>query len=360
VKPFGPRRARDLAIVAAVVALAGAALADTVRNGASEGAGGEPDVTAPLTMTNDVPRLVLPAVRVPGRIALTEAVGCGLRVVDTITGRESSVPRVATSCEVWAPRIGGRVAYGVDRPGGAETRFRVLDLANPRARSGEMEMTFGPMAWSPDGRALAWCDTATSGFELTLGGEPERLDHCPRAYDSGGVTAYALDRAIFVDGHRLLTVGGHADQLAWGIDGSLAVVVNRERVERYEGERLVRVAALPPEAQGRPLTFSPDNCAALVLETALVRLIDLGCFRGRGGFTTLSVDNCTNRPDDVTLRCARYPAPRTFEGGDAAWSPDGEWIAVAEPEAVVFHRVVGRYAAVRWPVAAARVAWTLG
>jgi hypothetical protein len=361
VKPFDPRRARDLAIVAAVVTLAGVALADTVRNGtASERAPQPRGEAASTSVAEPGGRLVLPALRVSGRIALTEAVGCALRVVDTVAGRESSVPRLATSCELWAPRVGARLAYGVRGPSGAATRFRVVDLANPRATSGEHAMTFGPMAWGPDGRRLAWCDSATSGFELALGNRPARLDHCPRAYDPSGRTAYALDRDVFVGGRRLLTAGGHVDQLAFGRDGSLALVVNGQRIERYVGDRLVRATTLPRAARGRRLSFAPDNCAVLVTQTAVIRLIDLGCFRGRSGFTTLSIDNCTNRPRDVTLRCARYPAPRTFEGGDAAWSPDGEWIAVAEADAVVFHRVVGRYAAVRWPVAAARVAWLLG
>jgi len=361
VKRFGPRRARDIAVVAAVVGLAGVALVDTVRNGTASERASEPRGKAESASAADSgPRLALPAVRVSGRIALTEAVGCALRVVDTVAGRESSVPRLTTSCELWAPRVGARVAYGVRGPSGAETRFRLVDLANPRATLGEYAMTFSPMAWRPDGRALAWCDSATSGFELVVGERPERLDHCPRAYDPRGRTAYALDRDAFVGGRRLVRAGGHVDQLAFGLDGSLALVVNRQRIERYEGDRLVQATRLPRMAQGRPLTFAPDNCAVLVTQTAVIRLVELGCFRGRRAFTTLSIDNCTDRPRDVTLRCARYPAPRTFEGGDAAWSPDGEWIAVAEPDAVVFHRVVGRYAAVRWPIAAAAVAWLLG
>ena len=64
---------------------------------------------------------------------------------------------------------------------------------------------------------------------------------------------------------------------------------------------------------------------------ALVRLIDLGCFRGR--------------------------APLTFNGVYADWSPDGKWIAVAEPDAVVFYRVVGSPVGVRWNVAVGQLAW---
>jgi hypothetical protein len=359
VKPFRPRRARDLAIVAAVVALAGAALADAVRDGTVLERSPEGRERGARTSA-DPSRLRLPPVAAPGRVAFTEAVGCALRVVDARSGTEADVPRRATSCELWAPRIGGRVAYGVDTPVATETQFSILDLTNPEASFPEYEMTFGPMAWAPDGSTLAWCDSATSGFELELGNRPERLDHCPRAYDPGGLTAYALGPDVFIGVHRLLRAGGHVHRLSWGLDESLAVVVDGRRIERYDGDRLAQTTTLEEDARGWPLAFSPDNCAALVTETALVRLVDVGCFRGRRAFTTLSVDNCTNRPDDVTLRCARYPAPRIFEGADAAWSPDGEWIAVVEANAIVFHRVVGRYAAVRWPVAAEQLVWLLG
>jgi hypothetical protein len=44
----------------------------------------------------------------------------------------------------------------------------------------------------------------------------------------------------------------------------------------------------------------------------------------------------------------------------ADWSPDGKWIAVAEPDAVVFHQVVGGEASVRWNVVAGQLAWLSG
>ena len=131
-------------------------------------------------------------------------------------------------------------------------------------------------------------------------------------------------------------------QLAWGIDGSLAVLVEGCRVDRYEGGRLVGAARVPRSTLpyfGRldcPLgdissDLAPDNCAALSVGGAVVQLVDLGCFQGG--------------------------APRNFKGVYADWSPDGKWIAVAEPDAVVFHRVVGRDASVRWNVAVGQIAW---
>ena len=147
---------------------------------------------------------------------------------------------------------------------------------------------------------------------------------------------------IVVGGRPLLRARGPVWHLAWGVDGSLAVLVEGGRVDRYEGGRLVGTASVTTPSNDRPPSRSwptladlaPDNCAALSVSGDVVRLIDLGCFQGR--------------------------APRTFKGVYADWSPNGKWIAVAEPDAVVFHRVVGREASVRWDVVAGQLAWLSG
>lgn len=90
---------------------------------------------------------------------------------------------------------------------------------------------------------------------------------------------------------------------------------------------------MPEFLRGRPLVLAPDNCAALVVHAELVALLDLGCFAG----------------EDTE--------PRPFVGHAAAWSPDGDWIAVAEGQTVAFHRVVGKSRFVRWNVEARDLAW---
>ena len=357
-------------LVAAVVALGGAALADALRDRTAEEArdgraataattdereasattAEEPqDGQTPTAATTDevepsVPRL--PGGAASGLLAFTAPGACELRAIDVRSGRMLDLPRLETSCELYAPRIGSRVAYSVpDDVGGDAKHFSVLDLAHPRASFGEYDRSF-PIAWGPDGSTLAWCDdTYESGFELSRGQRPQRLDYCPRAYDPRGVTASVNDRQeIVIGGRPLLKARRPVWQLAWGIDGSLAVLVEGCRVDRYEGGRLVgaaRVARSTPYygSADCPLgdissDLAPDNCAALSVRGDVVRLIDLGCFQGR--------------------------APRTFEGVYADWSPDGKWIAVAEPDAVVFHRVVGGEASVRWDVVAGQLAWLSG
>ena len=356
------RRALNLAIVAAVVALGAAALTDALRDRTTEEARDGRAATAattdereasattveegqdgqtPTTTTDEGEASVLrlPGGAASGLLAFTVPGGCELRAIDLHSGRMLHIPRLETNCELYAPRVGTRVAYSVhDDWGSAKRHFSILDLEHPRASFGDYLGDWNP-AWSPDGSTLAWCDTPRSGFELSRGTRPKRLHQCPQAYDPSGVTASVNDRQqIVVGGRPLLRARRPIWHFAWGVDGSLAILVDGRRVDRYEGRRLVGTASVPPSGPDRFLTIpgdlAPDNCAALSVGGDVVRLTDLGCFQGR--------------------------APRTFKGLYADWSPNGKWIAVAEPDAVVFHRVVGREASVRWNVVAGQLAWLSG
>ena len=354
------RRALNLAIVAAVVALGAAALTDALRDRTTEEARDGRAATAattdereasattveegqdgqtPTTTTDEDEAWKLPGGAASGLLAFTVPGGCELRAIDLHSGRMLHIPRLETNCELYAPRVGTRVAYSVhDDWGSAKRHFSILDLEHPRASFGDYLADWNP-TWSPDGSTLAWCDTLRSGFELSRGQRPKRLHQCPQAYDPSGALASVNDRQeIVVGGRPLLRARRPVWHLAWGVDGSLAVLVAGGRVDRYEGGRLVGTASVPTITPDHPLTIladlAPDNCAALSVRGDVVRLIDLGCFQGR--------------------------APRTFKGAYADWSPNGKWIAVAEPDAVVFHRVVGGEASVRWNVVAGQLAWLSG
>jgi WD40-like Beta Propeller Repeat len=360
------RRARDLAIVAAVVVLGAVAFADALRgrtteeardgraaNAATtddreasattveEGQDGQTSTTTTDEGEASVPRL--PDEAASGLLAFTAPGACELRAIDLHSGRMLDLPRLETSCELNAPRVGTRVAYStLDDEGFTRKPFSILDLENPRASFGDYKGYLW-IAWSPDGSTLAWCDDLRSGFELSRRQRPKRLHRCPQEYDPSGVLASVNDRQeIVVGGRPLLRARRPVRGLAWGIDGSLAVLVDVEgcRVDRYEGGRLVGAARVPRSTpQHCPLgdissDLAPDNCAALSVSGEVVHLDDLGCFQGR--------------------------APQTFKGLYADWSPNGKWIVVAEADAVVFHRVVGREASVRWNVAAGQLAWLSG
>ena len=293
--------------MAAVVALGAVALTDAVRDGRTteEGRDGravtattrdereasastteEPqDGQTPTTSTTDeveasAPRL--PGGAASGLLAFTAPGACEIRAIDLRSGRMLELPRVETSCELYAPRVGTRVAYRtLDWEGGNRKPFSILDLENPRTSFGTYVGYW--IAWSPDGSTLAWCDnTLRSGFELARGQRPKRVDQCPWPDATFGAASRRqyLPTPLF--------------------DANLA----------------------------------PDNCAALVVRGDVVQLVDLGCFQG--------------------------PAPQTFKGLSADWSPNGKWIVVSEPDALVFHRVVGREASVRWNVVAGQVAWLSG
>jgi hypothetical protein len=361
VKLLRRRRARDLAIVAAVVALGAAALTDALRNRTTDEAEDGRAATAattdereasattaeeaqdgqtPTTTTDEDEAWRLPSGAASGLLAFTAPGACELRAIDLHSGRMLHIPLLETNCELYAPRVGTRVAYSVhDDWGSSKRHFSILDLEHPRASFGDYLGDWNP-AWSPDGSTLAWCDTFRSGFELVAGEQrPKRLHQCPQAYDPTGALASVNDRRkIVVGGHPLLRARGPVWHLAWGVDGSLAVLVEGGRLDRYEGGRLAGTASLtPPSNEPPPRSgpeLSPDNCAALPVSGDVVRIIDLGCFQGQ--------------------------APQTFKGLYADWSPNGKWIVVAEPDAVVFHRVVGREASVRWNVAAGQLAWLSG
>ena len=342
------RKAGEFAILAAVIALGGAALADALRDGdtantAETGA----DQTAATTDARAAPELRLPGMADPGRIVFTEPPSCELRAFDIQAGRFVDLPPVETTCELWAPRVGTHVAFIVpDDFGGSIKHFSVRNLEDPQASFGEYTSdTPTPVAWSSDGSKLAWCDTRDSGFELSFGRKPVRLNRCVWAYGPGDVRVsvkfgpQAATRRVakMVIGKAPPIAIGLPWDIASGTDGSLAVLVEGLRVDRYEDGRLVgtdqRDAGHGCQSRG-VRALAPDNCAALSVGPGVVELIDLGCFRGS--------------------------APRTFPGVYAAWSPDGEWIAVAQPNAVVFHRVVGPAATVRWEVAVGQLAWVGG
>jgi hypothetical protein len=121
-----------------------------------------------------------------------------------------------------------------------------------------------------------------------------------------------------------------------GSYGSVGLVVRTPDgevlAERYVGARLTDAASVPHDVLGGEWAFAPDNCALLARRGGRLRLLDLGCFRWR---------------------------ERSWQAKDAAWSPGGEWVAMAVSDGVLFERVVGIRPPRRvlWPVGAAELGW---
>jgi hypothetical protein len=164
------------------------------------------------------------------------------------------------------------------------------------------------VSWSLDGELAAWCDENGRSVEYHVEKNRFRrlVPRCTFAYTPDGDAAGAHHDRLVVDGRTVVRSSGDITYARWGEDGSLALVLDRRRLERWKEGRRTRTAAIPVELAGSPPILSPDNCVALFFSAAT------------GGF------------EDVRLGCSprgRALDPQPVPGITAAWSPDGEWIA---------------------------------
>jgi WD40-like Beta Propeller Repeat len=336
-------RPRDLIVVGAVVLVAGFAVADALRGKAEESEATAPTTkvqTGPTRLPGPQPQPDAPAGwptgTLDGALVFTNADDCRIRVVRLAGGREQPLARFSGSCDLWAAPTGQRVAYGLG-PSSLDgfVPFKLADLAMPRQELGGYRALFGVVLWSQDGQRVAWCGRRRVGFDLEIGGPARRLPTCPAAYTPDGRIAYAVGNELLVEGEVVHRADGGITYVHYGTDGSLGLVIDGKRVERWEDDSLAESLAIPRSLQGGTPGLRFDNCAAFFRENQPpvggIRLLDLGCFG-----------------DD---------APRFFQGTDAAWSPDGRWLAVAEPDAIVLHEVVSGNRVARWPAQASALAW---
>ena len=180
------RRAQDLAIVAAVVALGAVALTDALRDGTTEEARDGRAATA--ATTDEVrrrrrrPRRHRPVKHRPPRTDEDEASVPDCRAGPRRVSSPSPPPAAASfgpstsaraeclkspagdELRALRPRVGTRVAYSVhDDWGSSKRHFSILDLEHPRASFGDYLGDWDPTAWSPDGSTLAWCGGRSPG-----------------------------------------------------------------------------------------------------------------------------------------------------------------------------------------------------
>ncbi|MEO8291083.1 MAG: hypothetical protein ABI649_08845 [Gaiellaceae bacterium] len=330
-----------LAVIGAVVLIAVFAAADALRGKPAERrttptASTTPIQTGPTRLPGPQPQAEAPAGWpqgvLRGTLTFADAATCRLRVIGLAGGRERPVARFRSDCEIWAPPVGARLAYGLGPPSGdGFTPFRLADLQNPNRELGGYRALFGVVLWSMDGQHVAWCGRRRTGFDLAIGGPSRRLPRCPVAYTRDNEIAYAVENRLLVGERAVFTARGGITYARFGLDGSLVIIVDGKRLERWDGSALVTSVNLSPRLQGLAPSLSHDNCGALFEPRGEVELLDLGC---RPGF-----------------------APRTFIGRSGAWSPDGRWVAVSSDVEIQFHRVVGPRLQIAWPAAAADMVW---
>ena len=178
-------KSRDFVLLGAIVVVAGFAVADAFR-----GDGGEVTTTEPARTEVEPPAAFEP-LPLAGSLVFTDARDCRLRRITMASGAETPLPFFAGDCTLWAAPSGSAVAYGLGGGRLDVAPFRLVDLAAPGERLGAHQALFGYVAWSPDGRRVAWCGPSRAGFDLELGDGTEKLADCPAGYTPAGQVAVA-------------------------------------------------------------------------------------------------------------------------------------------------------------------------
>jgi hypothetical protein len=337
-----PRDLLTVLAIGAVVVIGGFAAADAIRG--KPRAEAQPAATTPTVPVQTTPSRVpgpAPQPEAPpnwpegvleGTLTLTDADSCDIRVIGLAGGRERPLAHFGSDCFLWAPPVGSRVAYGLgDSSQDGLHPFRIADLAAPSRELGGYRALFGVVIWSDDAQHVAWCGRSRVGFDLAIGGPSRRLPRCPVAYTHDDEIAYAVGNQVLVGDRVVFTADGGITYAKFGSDGSLAVVVDGERLQRWDGSVLTTTTRIPKRLQGVTPILRSDNCGALFPLGQAVTLLDLGC---RPGLPN-----------------------RSFAGNTAAWSPDGAWVATSNGEELEFQRVVGSRLDITWPVGAAQMVW---
>jgi hypothetical protein len=331
-------RGRDLLILVPVILIAGLAVADALRGGASSTTTttqSERTTTRSVVTQSELPEDLgrgsfEPVAGAGGSVVFTQPAQCPVREVDLATGIEAPnlVPR--SSCDLWAAPVTYKVAVGLRAARNDSVPFLFRDLARGGRNLGSSEAYLGFLVWSEDGQRAAWCNSRRVGIDYEVGTARRVLPGCPAAYTPDAQVALAEGSRLVVEGRTELEVSGTITFVHYGNDGSVAVVVDGERVERWQGGRRRQNLALPAALFGRTPILSPDNCSALFRRPQAMRLVDIGCSPYR---------------------------PGSFPGTTASWSPNGNWIVVGGPDEIAFHDLAEGRDPVTWPLGAAQIVW---
>ena len=277
----------------------------------------------------------LPPDLLTGRLVFTDE-NCDLGVVDLARAVVVRVRDVETNCALSAPVRSRRIAYGFGPLGRETLSYRVTDFSRPELTQGVLRALPESIVWSHDGERVAWCSRGERGLELEIGGRERPLAHCSVAYSRDDHPVYRADRRLLAESHALVPpMPGRITAASIAGDGSIALVLDGKHVLLLKrGEELVETR-IPTRVRGVVPAFSPDNCGAIFLtphrgQPPRVFVIDLGCLGGH---------------------------ERDLSGRRAAWSPDGQWFAVAEERTIAFYAVDASRGVLRLPGVANQLVW---
>lgn len=341
-------KARDLVIVGTVLLVGGFAVADALRSEGDSAGSATTAQTAEETGEGDdeqarvetIDGLSAGALR--GRLVYTDG-ACGLRDLALATGVESQLDVRRTGCGLVTAPEGHRVAVSLPSRFRGVVPYLIVDLvARPARVLADIRARVESVVWSPDGDRVAWCDPSGQGWELELGFEPRALPGCPAGYTHTQEPVYVDGRELRVGDRVALTAPGRVQAVDFSRHGSAAVATQRRLVvwDDALSDDPVRVSdvRLPPELQGLDVRFSPTHCHAALL------------FSEFPPAPTVFV---------VGLQeCGESGAPLTLPGRAAAWSPDGDRLAVSDRRGVIVHPVAADGPSIAVAIDASALAWT--
>jgi hypothetical protein len=325
------------AAVGLVVVVGLLAIADAVRGlGDRVDPAGEPVAVTSVTTTSAADAVREPASapadweagRLDGVLTFVDAEDCTLRSIDLATGRELPLDRFETACAgFWAPLVTQRLAFVEPFADGMTTRFVDLDDGADLGRF----TGGGDIHWSLDGERAAWCtgQMPSRGLELEVPDEARPVQVCPVAYTEDGRMAEARFDRLIVGGETVARMPSPISFVQYASDGGFVVADFRGRIRRF-GPRPLRLGHVPGWNGVQPV-FSADLCRAVFPRVLGFTEVELGC---DGGVTDLQLP-----------------------GVAAAWSPDGQWLAVAVPGEIRFYAAAFPFPRISWPARALALAW---